>query len=180
MEIQGMEVGKQPFDMQKTKSPDEIVLGYGHVGIYVSDLERSIRWYSDILGYKLLRKNEARLLEPDGSGDWFEATTAFLQCGDHNLELFYNPNWAPYDYRHYKGELGTKHISYRLPPEKYDRFVDYIWEKGVVLTVGGNKKHNVPTPHKEADTMMYFRDPDGIPIEMLRGNQDRSVKPKSK
>jgi catechol 2,3-dioxygenase-like lactoylglutathione lyase family enzyme len=148
--------------------PKDIVLGYHHVGIYISDMDRSIKWYSEILGYKLLRKREMRLLEVDGSDEYFECTMAVMQCGDHYLELYYSPNYAPYNYDHYKGELGTKHISYVLPIEKYNRFIDYIFQKGVKFTVGGSDKHHVKEPlPTEHINRVYILDPDDIPIEIV-------------
>lgn len=152
--------------------PKGITLHYDHVGIYVSELDRSIKWYSEMLGYELMARLPFPLLEVDGSNEFFTTDIAFLQCGDHNLELYCSPRFAAYNYNHYKGELGTKHISYILPPKDYNILIDYLWGKGVKFTVGGNEKHHVKDPFEGVFKgppilRAFILDPDGIPIEII-------------
>jgi catechol 2,3-dioxygenase-like lactoylglutathione lyase family enzyme len=155
--------------------PKDIALEYHHVGIYVSDIERSIKWYSEMLGYKLTKREGIRLLEVDGSAEYFECTIAILQHGNHFLELFqiHSSDYRPFNYAHYKSECGTKHISYFVAPlEKYNKLIDYLYEKGVKFTVGGSDKHHVQEPFEvEHHTRVFILDPDGIPIEIIGGEK---------
>jgi catechol 2,3-dioxygenase-like lactoylglutathione lyase family enzyme len=42
-------------------------LHYHHTGIFVSDLERSIKWYEDVLSYRFAWRRGTTCL---GSGPW--------------------------------------------------------------------------------------------------------------
>lgn len=52
------------------------------VAIVVSDLDASVRWYSDVLGFELVSKTR---FEP------IKADIAFMKCGDVQIELMHGP-----------------------------------------------------------------------------------------
>jgi len=76
----------------------------GHIVLNVSDVERSVRFYHDIIGFDLSR------YQPGGN-------TAFLTCGKihHDLALFKAPEGAE-PYR--KGQVGLHHFAFEM--ESYE------------------------------------------------------------
>jgi catechol 2,3-dioxygenase len=72
----------------------------GHIVLNVSDVERSTRFYRDVVGFEITR------MRPDKSG-------AFLTCGvvHHNLALFKAPpGAAPAK----KGQIGLNHFAFQV------------------------------------------------------------------
>ena len=77
-------------------APKEI----GHIVLNVADVERSTRFYRDVVGFQVSR------YRPDGTG-------AFLTCGvvHHNLALFKAPAGArPTE----KGAIGLNHFAFKV------------------------------------------------------------------
>ena len=58
------------------------VRGFGHVSYYCEDLEESLKFYTDILGF-----DHVATLDMDGLGTSFKSRTAILKLGDIVLEL---------------------------------------------------------------------------------------------
>lgn len=76
----------------------------GHIVLNVSDVERSVKFYRDIVGFQVSR------YQPGGS-------TAFLTCGTihHDLALFKAPDGArPFE----PGQVGLHHFAFEL--ESYE------------------------------------------------------------
>lgn len=81
-----------------------------HAGISVGDLEASIAWYRDMLGFELVRVLDI----PQGTG-----RVALMRRGDFILELFCVPGAAPLPEgrRHPATDLqthGVKHVAYAV------------------------------------------------------------------
>ncbi|MCP5146376.1 MAG: VOC family protein [Gammaproteobacteria bacterium] len=82
-----------------------------HAGISVPDLEASIAWYHDMLGFEVVRRME-QAANP-------KMVFALLRRGDFNLELFQVDDGRPMpDYRRDPtADLyvhGTKHIAFEV------------------------------------------------------------------
>lgn len=101
-----------------------------HVGLSVADLEASIAWYSEMLGFQV-----ERVLDVPGG----EGRVALLRTGDFLLELFCVPGAAPLpeERRHPLSDLrthGVKHMAYAVPdlPGLMERLkskgVDVVWD----------------------------------------------------
>lgn len=120
-----------------------------HTMLRVRDLDVSILFYTDILGMKLLRRQDY----PAG-----EFTLAFVGYGDETdhtvLELTHN--WGDHTY-----DIGTGygHIAIEVP-DVYAA-ADAIKEKGgKILREAG--------PMNAGSTIIAFvADPDGYPIELI-------------
>ncbi|MGN7612530.1 lactoylglutathione lyase [Magnetococcales bacterium HHB-1] len=120
-----------------------------HTMIRVGNLERSIAFYQDVLGMKLLRKNDY----PKG-----EFTLAFMGYGDERshsvIELTYN--WGRQDYT-----LGDAFGHFAIE-------VDDVSEAFKEMVVKGAKSLREPAAMNAGKTQIAFiADPDGYPIELI-------------
>jgi len=120
-----------------------------HTMIRVGDLERSIKFYTEILGMKLLRQKEY----PDG-----EFTLAFIGYGDESensvIELTYNWGTESYDLGN-----GFGHIAIE---------VDDVYKATEEIRNRGGKIIRDAGPMNAGTTIIAFvSDPDGYPIELI-------------
>jgi len=122
-----------------------------HTMIRVGDLERSLRFYTEVLGMRLLRRKDY----PDG-----KFTLAFVGYGEESdeavIELTYN--WDTDRY-----ELGNAfgHIAIG---------VDDIHETCAAIKRRGGKVVREPGPMKHGTTVIAFvEDPDGYKLELIEG-----------
>lgn len=120
-----------------------------HTMLRVGNLERSIAFYTEILGMKLLRKEDF----PDG-----EFTLAFVGYGDESdhsvIELTYNYGVEKY-------ELGTAYGHIALG-------CDDVYATCEKIRAAGGKVVREPGPMKHGTTILAFvEDPDGYKVELL-------------
>lgn len=120
-----------------------------HTMIRVGDLARSIQFYTDVLGMKLLRKKDY----PDG-----KFTLAFVGYGEESdtavIELTHN--WETDSY-----ELGNGFGHVALGVKDIYVVCDAIRAKGGTIS-------REPGPMKHGTTVIAFvKDPDGYAIELI-------------
>ncbi len=120
-----------------------------HTMLRVGDLQRSIDFYTRVLGMKMLRIND----NPE-----YKYTLAFVGYGenpDHaELELTYN-----YGVTHY--EMGTAFGHLALS-------VDDIYRACEAVKANGGLVSREPGPVKGGTTVIAFiTDPDGYKIELI-------------
>ncbi|AWL11428.1 Lactoylglutathione lyase [Saliniradius amylolyticus] len=120
-----------------------------HTMLRVGDLERSIHFYTQLLGMKLLRQSD---------NEQYRYTLAFVGYGDESdhtvLELTYN--WDQSEYQH--GEA-FGHIA--IGVEDIYGFCGKLEQAGVEV-------YRKPGPVKGGKTVIAFaQDPDGYAIELI-------------
>ena len=120
-----------------------------HTMIRVGNLEKSINFYTEILGMKLLRQKEY----PDG-----KFTLAFVGYGDEKdhsvIELTYN-----WDTNAYDPGSGFGHLAIE---------VDDVYAAAGKIRAQGGKIIREPGPMNAGTTIIAFvEDPDGYQIELL-------------
>ena len=120
-----------------------------HTMLRVGDLERSIDFYTKVLGMQLLRRKDY----PEG-----QFTLAFVGYGDETdntvIELTYN-----WDTDHYDVGEGFGHIAIE---------VNDVYEAVEVLRSRGGKVIREAGPMNAGTTIIAFvEDPDGYAIELL-------------
>ena len=121
-----------------------------HTMLRVGDLERSLRFYTEVLGMRLLRRKDY----PDG-----RFTLAFVGYGeerDHTvLELTHNWDTAAYDIGG-----GYGHIAIG---------VDDIVSTCEAIAEKGGRVVRPPGPMKHGSTVIAFvEDPDGYRVELIQ------------
>ena len=120
-----------------------------HTMLRVGDLQRSIDFYTRVLGMTLLRKSE---------NSEYKYTLAFVGYGDEKdeavIELTYN--WGVSEY-----ELGSAYGHIALE-------ADDIYGTCEALRAAGAKITREPGPVKGGTTVIAFvEDPDGYKIELI-------------
>ena len=120
-----------------------------HTMLRVGDLQRSIDFYTRVLGMTLLRKSE---------NSEYKYTLAFVGYGDEKenavIELTYN--WGVSEY-----ELGSAYGHIALE-------ADDIYATCDALRAAGAKITREPGPVKGGTTVIAFvEDPDGYKIELI-------------
>ncbi len=124
--------------------PEELpaTTSLGAVELQVADLDRSVRWYRDVLG--------ARLLHREGAG----ALLGAMASDEPLLRLHEHPGAVPMPSR---GRLGLFHVAWLLPDRaSLGRFLAHLTERRVPV---GSADHLV----SEA---LYLQDPDGLGVEV--------------
>ncbi|MCP4884046.1 MAG: lactoylglutathione lyase [Flavobacteriales bacterium] len=121
-----------------------------HTMLRVTQLERSIDFYTKIMGMTLLRTNENKQ---------YEYTLAFLGYGDESqgavIELTYNWGTEKYDLGDAFGHIAIG--------------VDDIYETCENIRQAGGKITREPGPVKGGTTEIAFvEDPDGYKIELIQ------------
>ncbi|MDO6707080.1 lactoylglutathione lyase [Photobacterium sp. 1_MG-2023] len=121
-----------------------------HTMLRVGDLDRSIAFYTDVMGMKLLRQSE---------NEAYQYTLAFVGYTDESegavIELTYNWGTSEYD-------MGTAFGHIAIGVEDIYATCDAIKQ------AGGNVTRE-PGPVKGGTTHIAFvRDPDGYQIELIQ------------
>ncbi|HHJ14528.1 MAG TPA: lactoylglutathione lyase [Gammaproteobacteria bacterium] len=124
-----------------------------HTMLRVGDLQRSIDFYTQVLGMKLLRQKDY----PDG-----KFTLAFVGYGPESeqavIELTYN--WGV---DHYEPGTGFGHIAIE---------VDDVYQATEAIRQRGGRILREAGPMNAGTTIIAFvEDPDGYPIELI-GKKD--------
>lgn len=134
-----------------------------HVGIYVSDIERSMKWYQEILGFTPMFRKVFNIPMP--TGDSIDMAWCKSAKGDFYIEFYDAPFAKPVDMENYWWNLGTKHINFSIPREQFEEFSDWLFDNEVDVLVDG--KHEEEACGKPGGCrVIYLLDPDGILIEV--------------
>lgn len=130
-------------------------LSFDHVTLTVSDLERSIEFYRDTLGLKVLGKIE----QPDAG-----LTIVYFEAGEGVLELFYFSDEEDSDLNEREDtDIGLQHIGFGV--SNVDEVADKLRRNDVEFTLE-------PMDAGGGVRIAFFKDPDGILLELVEGELD--------
>jgi catechol 2,3-dioxygenase-like lactoylglutathione lyase family enzyme len=119
--------------------------GLHHTALISSDVERTVRFYQDLLEFPLTELIENR--------DYPGSSHFFFDIGNGNLLAFFD--FPGLDLGPYAEVLGgLHHCAISVDPSHWDRLVGKLEAAGVEHVV-------------HSGVSVYFRDPDGARIELI-------------
>jgi catechol 2,3-dioxygenase-like lactoylglutathione lyase family enzyme len=125
--------------------PASTARGLHHTALVSGDVERTVRFYQDVLGFPLTELIENR--------DYPGSSHFFFDIGHDNLLAFFDfPGLDVGPYAEVLG--GLHHVAISVDPQRWDELVARLAEAGV--------EHEV-----HSGVSVYFRDPDGARIELI-------------
>jgi catechol 2,3-dioxygenase-like lactoylglutathione lyase family enzyme len=125
--------------------PASTARGLHHTALISSDVERTVRFYQDVLGFPLTELIENR--------DYPGSSHFFFDIGNGNLVAFFDfPGLDVGPYAEVLG--GLHHMAISVDPEHWQELVQRLTDAGV--------EHAV-----HSGVSVYFRDPDGARIELI-------------
>ncbi len=120
-----------------------------HTMLRVGDLERSLRFYTEVLGMKLLRRHEY----PEG-----KFTLAFVGYGPEQEQAAIELTWN-WGTGHYDLGTGFGHVALEVP-DAAAACAEIKRRGGLVTREAGPMKHGTTV-------IAFVQDPDGYKIELI-------------
>ena len=125
--------------------PASSARGLHHTALISSDVEATVRFYQDVLGFPLTELIDNR--------DYPGSSHFFFDIGNGNLLAFFDfPGLDVGPYAEVLG--GLHHVAISVEPGRWEQLVQRLEEAGV--------EHEV-----HSGVSVYFRDPDGARIELI-------------
>ncbi|MEV6875208.1 VOC family protein [Amycolatopsis sp. NPDC051128] len=119
--------------------------GIHHTALISSDVERTIEFYQDVLGFPLTELFENR--------DYPGSSHFFFDVGNGNAVAFFDlPGLDLGPYAEVLG--GLHHLALSVPPERWSVIKDKLDEAGIQYLL-------------ESKTSIYLSDPDGARVELI-------------
>jgi catechol 2,3-dioxygenase-like lactoylglutathione lyase family enzyme len=119
--------------------------GLHHTALISSDVERTVRFYQDVLGFPLTELIENR--------DYPGSSHFFFDIGNGNLLAFFDfPGLDVGPYAEVLG--GLHHLAISVEPNR--------WAELVARLAAADVQHEL-----HSGVSVYFRDPDGARIELI-------------
>ena len=124
--------------------------GVDHLALICSDIETTIRFYTEVLGMRLTKVMTNR--------DEPTSTHIFLDMGGGNLLAFFDfPEKGPD--RTVRGVGSMHHVALKAAPKKFQSILATLKDKNIKYSLHGT----------ETAGSVYVRDPDDILVEVTTG-----------
>jgi catechol 2,3-dioxygenase-like lactoylglutathione lyase family enzyme len=121
---------------------DPLFLGLRHVALNVRDVQKSLEFYTSVMGMEL---------------EWMpDADNAYLTSGHDNLALHKLPDGV---------SSGTPQLVHHIGfivrnPDDVDKWAERVRRAGLELAAE-------PKTHRDGARSFYFHDPDGLLIQLI-------------
>ena len=147
--------------------------GINHLALVCSDMDRTVDFYTNVLGMPLIKT-----LEIPGGAQHF-----FFDCGNNDsLAFFWFPDAPaavpgisaagemPGDGSIVSAHGSMNHVAFDVPVDRFDEYVQKLKDKGVAVSPVLNHDDSESTVSREMHPgvfvrSVYFRDPDGVLLE---------------
>jgi glyoxylase I family protein len=127
--------------------PASTVRGVHHLALICKDVEETIRFYQDFLGFPLVELVENR--------DYAGSSHFFFDIGNHNLLGFFD--FPGHDHPDFSETIGAvQHLAISISPEQFAAAKKKLDDAGV----------DYLGPDRGVEDSLYFRDPNGVGLEL--------------
>jgi glyoxylase I family protein len=157
-ELEAVRERRQALRARYLRAPDErpptMAAGVHHVAFICRDVEETIRFYQDFLGFPLVELVENR--------DYAGSSHFFFDIGHGNLLGFFDfPGHDHPDQHETIG--GLQHLALSVTEEQFTAAKDRFDAAGFEYL----------GPDRGADDSLYVRDPNGVNVELYREDLGR-------
>jgi len=129
--------------------PPTTVQGVHHLALICRDVEETIQFYQEFLGFPLVELVENR--------DYAGSSHFFFDIGNRNLLGFFD--FPGHDHPAFTETIGgVQHLAISISPEQYEAAKKKLDEAGL----------DYLGPDRGVEESMYFRDPNGVGLELYR------------
>jgi glyoxylase I family protein len=133
----------------KDQRPASTARGIHHAAFVCKDVEQTIRFYQDFLGFPLVELVETR--------DYKGSSHFFFDLGNGNLLGFFD--FPGHDHPPYEETIGAlQHLAISVDADQFAAAKNKL-EQNRIEYLG---------PDRGAEDSLYFRDPNGMGIELYR------------
>ena len=131
----------------RSRRPASTARGIHHAAFVCKDVEETIRFYQDFLGFPLVELVENR--------DYAGSSHFFFDLGNRTLLGFFDFPGHPHE--PYSETIGAlQHLAISVSSEQFERAKASLEQRGT----------DYLGPDRGADDSLYFRDPNGMGIEL--------------
>ena len=144
-----------------------MIEGVHHTCITVSNLDRSIQFYRDLLGLELVMTEESERSGDDRSKALgvpkAKVKLAILSAGSARIELIEYVTAAGRPYDRNNNDVGAMHIAFQV--REIDAVYRRLADHGVRFTA---PPATIPAGPMTGWRWTYFFDPDGVSLELIQ------------
>jgi glyoxylase I family protein len=127
--------------------PATVVRGIHHLALVCRDVEETIRFYQEFLGFPLVELIENR--------DYAGSSHFFFDVGNRNLLGFFD--FPGHDHPAFSETIGAvQHLAISISAEQFRAARDKLDSAGI----------DYLGPDRNAEDSLYFRDPNGVGLEL--------------
>jgi catechol 2,3-dioxygenase-like lactoylglutathione lyase family enzyme len=141
-----------------------MIRDHHHTVLLVSDMDRSIEFYCDTLGFELINRDDDRrgeFLDRMFNIDGVHIKLALVRAGGEIVELIEPVAPAPLvEYDGSENRFGICRIGWEV--DEIEQLVDDLKAKGVEFL---SEIVDMTVGHYAGGKVVFFRDPDGIVLE---------------
>ena len=160
--------------MQSSKNDKFQFTGINHVALVCSDMERTVRFYRDVLGMPLVKTLDL----PNGSGQHFFFG---LDNGDSVAFFWYRdaldaapgiaaPSVLPRQGKFRSAHGSMSHLALNVPLERFEEYCDRLTAAGIEINIIDHDTSPSQCATEYHDGVFirsaYFLDPDSICLEI--------------
>ena len=140
---------REKYLRPRGERPHTTVQGVHHLALICRDVEETIQFYQEFLGFPLVELVENR--------DYAGSSHFFFDIGNRNLLAFFDfPGLGLEPVA--EGLGGVQHLAISVTPEVFEAAKQRLTDAGIAYR----------GPDLGVEESMYFKDPDNIQIELIR------------